>query len=130
MLKSCSSKIAIVLDEFSIRYSLYFLSLPLIIHIQSLNQNVTEAMEKVQKVQIRLLDLVKVEETNNTANLNFLFLSCCVYLFKTCPSQFLSHWELAEPVFCSEELSCLPYKNQNQSLTFSSLAGKFKFAVW
>ena len=44
-----------------------------------------------------------------SANLNFLFLSLCVYLFKTCPSQFFSHWELAEPVFCCEELSCHPY---------------------
>ena len=33
-------------------------------------------------------------------------------------------------VFCSEELSCLPYKNQIQNLTLSSLVGKFKFAVW
>ena len=35
----------------------------------------------------------------------FLFLSLCVYLFKKCPSQFLNHWESAERVFCSEELS-------------------------
>ena len=60
--------------------------------------------------------------SHHTAKLNFLFLS----LFKKCPSQFLSHWELAEIVFSSEELSCLPYK----SLTLSSLAVKFKFAVW
>ena len=33
-----------------------------------------------------------------SANLNFLFLSLCVYLFKTCPSEFFSQWELAEPV--------------------------------
>ena len=32
--------------------------------------------------------------------------------------------------FCSKELSCLPYKNQNKSVTLSSLAGKFKFAAW
>ena len=32
-------------------------------------------------------------------------------------------------VFCSEELSCLPYKNPNKSLTLSSWEGKFKFAV-
>ena len=55
-------------------------------------------------------------------------LSLCVYLFKNCPSQFLSHWELAKPVFYNEELGCLPYKNQN--LTLSSLVGKFNFAVW
>ena len=67
-----------------------------------------------------------VEETINshhTANL-------CDYLFKKCLSQFLSNWELAEPVFSTEELSCLPYKNPNKSLTLSSLARKFKFAVW
>ena len=46
-----------------------------------------------------------------------IFFSChCIYLFKNCPSQFLSHWESAEPVFCSEELSFLPFKNQNKSL--------------
>ena len=33
------------------------------------------------------------------------------------------------PVFCSEELSCLPYKNHNKSLTLSFREGKFKFAV-
>ena len=33
----------------------------------------------------------------------------CVYIFNNCPSQFLSHWELAESVFCSEELSFLPH---------------------
>jgi len=32
---------------------------------------------------------------------NLLFLSLCVYLYKNCP-QFFSHWESAEPVFCSE----------------------------
>ena len=52
-----------------------------------------------------------------------------LYLFKNCLSQFLSYWKLAEPVFCSEELSCLPYKNQNKSLTLSFLLGKIKFAV-
>ena len=46
-----------------------------------------------------------------SANLNFLFPSLCVYLFKICPSQFFSHWELSEPVFCSEELSFHPFKN-------------------
>ena len=62
------------------------------------------------------------------SHLNLLFLSLCVYIFKKCPSQFLIHWE---PVFCSEELSCLPYKNQNQkNLIRSTLAGKLKFAAW
>ena len=67
--------------------------------------------------------------SHHTANLNFLFLSLCVYLFKNCPSQFLSHWDSAEPVFCSEELGSLTYKNQNNSLILSYLVGKFKFAV-
>ena len=60
---------------------------------------------------------------------NFLFLSLCVYLFKNCPSKFLSHWESAETVFCREELGSLPCKNQNKSLTLGYLVGKFKFAV-
>ena len=60
----------------------------------------------------------------------FLFCDSCVYLFKNCPPQFLSHWELAEPLFCSEQLSCLPYKDQNKGPTLGSLIGKFKFAVW
>ena len=54
---------------------------------------------------------------HHTTNLNFIFLLPWVQLFKKCPSQFLIYWELAEPVFCSEELSCLPYKNQNKSLS-------------
>ena len=58
---------------------------------------------------------------------DFFFLSLCVYLFKKCPSQFLSHWELAEPVFCSEELSCLLYKKPKQKPNSGSLAEKFKF---
>jgi hypothetical protein len=62
--------------------------------------------------------------SHHTANLNFLFLSFSVYLLKKSPPQILSHLELTEPVFCSEELSFLPYKNQNQNLTLSSLAGK------
>ena len=33
-------------------------------------------------------------------------------------------------MFCSEELSSLPWKNQNKSLSFSYLVGKFKFAAW
>ena len=61
--------------------------------------------------------------SHHAANLNFLFLSLCVYLFKNCPSQFLSHWESAEPVFCSDELIGLPCKNKNKSLTLSYLVG-------
>ena len=57
-------------------------------------------------------------------NWNFLFLSLCVYLFKNCPSQFLSHWKSAEPVFCSEELNSLPFKNQNSQL----LGGKIQIS--
>ena len=70
------------------------------------------------------------KKSHQRANLNFLFLTLCAYLFKNCPSQLLSYWEVAQPVFCSEELSCLPYKNQNKSLNLSSLAGKFKFAIY
>ena len=44
---------------------------------------------------------------------NFLILTLCVYLIKKRFSQFLSHWELAEPVFCIEELNYLPYKNKS-----------------
>ena len=33
------------------------------------------------------------------------------------------------PVFCSGEMSCLPYKNPNKSSTPSFKEGKFKFAV-
>ena len=45
--------------------------------------------------------------------------SDCVYIFNNCPSQFLSHWELAEPVFCIEE--------PKQKPDSGSLAEKFKF---
>jgi hypothetical protein len=45
---------------------------------------------------------------------------------KNCSSKFFSNWKSAEPVFCSEELSCLPYKNQNKSLTLSFGEGKKK----
>jgi hypothetical protein len=65
----------------------------------------------------------------STANLNFIFLSIFVYLVKNSSSQFFSNWKSTEPVFCSEELSCLPYKNQNKSLTLSFCEGKYKFAV-
>ena len=37
--------------------------------------------------------------------------------FKTFLSQFFSHWGSAEPVFCSEDLSSLPCKNQNPTLS-------------
>ena len=47
------------------------------------------------------------------------------YLFKNCSSHFFSHLELAELVFCIEELNCLLYKNPNKSLTLSSLSGKY-----
>ena len=53
--------------------------------------------------------------------------SVTLYLFKNCPSQFLSYWKLAEPVFCS--VLFLPYKNQKKILTLSFLLGKIKFAV-
>ena len=59
------------------------------------------------------------EKPYSTANLNFLFLSLFVCLLKNCYSQFFGNWKSAEPVFCSEVLSCLPYKNQNKSLTLS-----------
>ena len=58
-----------------------------------------------------------VEETpmfNSQHTAKFAFCFLCVYLFKNCPSQFLNHWESPEPVFCSEELSFLPYKNQKE----------------
>ena len=42
---------------------------------------------------------------------------------------FLSHWESAEPVFCSEELSFLPYKKQNKSPIFFSGQENSNFAV-
>ena len=54
----------------------------------------------------------------HTANLNFLFMSLYVFLFTNGPSQFLSHWESAEPVFCSEELSSLPCKNKSLTQLF------------
>ena len=43
---------------------------------------------------------------------------------------FLTTGSQLSPVFCSEELSSLPCKNQNKSLSFSYLTEKFKFAVW
>ena len=61
-------------------------------------------------------------------NLSFLFLSLCFYLFKNCPSMFLSHQESDELVFCSEEFSCLPYKSQNKNMIFSSGQETFKFS--
>ena len=67
--------------------------------------------------------------SHHTANMNFIFMSLCVYLFKNFPSQFLSYWESAEPMFFSEELSSLPCKNQNKRLTLSYLVEKFKSCV-
>ena len=65
------------------------------------------------------------------SKLEFYFpVTLVFYLFKKYPYQFLSNCELAEPVFCSEELSCLPYKNQKKSMTLSFCDGKFKFAVF
>ena len=52
--------------------------------------------------------------SHHTAKLNFLFLSLFVYLFNKCFCQFLSHWELAKALVCSEELNCLHYKNKKQ----------------
>ena len=49
----------------------------------------------------------------------FFFLTLFVYFLKNCSSQSFRNRKSAEPVFCSEELSCLPYKNQSRSLTLS-----------
>ena len=79
-----------------------------------------------------VLNPIKVAQWKNgcmkkpTANLNFLFLLLFVYPLKNCSSQFFSNSKSAEPVFCSEELSCLPYKNQNKN---PNSQGKFKFAI-
>ena len=67
--------------------------------------------------------------SHHKENLNFLFLSLCVYLFKKCPSQFLSHWQSAETVFCSKEFIFLPYKNQSKSVIFSSGQENSNFSV-
>ena len=69
------------------------------------------------------------KKLHSSGNLNFLFLSLFVYLLKNCSSQFFSNRKSAEPVFCREELSCLPYKDQNKSITLSFGEGKLKFAV-
>jgi hypothetical protein len=69
------------------------------------------------------------KKPHSTANLNFLFLSLFVYLLKKSSSQIFSNWKSAKPVVWSEELSCLPYKNQNKGLTLSFWERKFKFAV-
>ena len=52
----------------------------------------------------------------------------CHSLF-TWSSQFFSNLKSAEPVFCSQELSCLPSKNQNKGLTPSFGEGKFIYAA-
>ena len=67
--------------------------------------------------------------SHHIENVNFLFLSLFVYLFKYCPSQFLSRWESAEPMFCCEKLTLLPYKNQNKGLTLNSWWENSNFAV-
>ena len=48
-----------------------------------------------------------------------------VTCFKNCPSQFLSHWESAEPVFCNDELRSLPTLTKARLLSY--LVGKIKF---
>ena len=55
-----------------------------------------------------------VYNSQHTAKLEF-----CVYLFKNCPSQFLSHWESAEPVFLKKK-----------SLTLRSWQENSNFAVF
>ena len=57
---------------------------------------------------------------------------CCCCNQSSFPFLFciFSYWQSAEAVFSSEELSCLPYKNQNKSKTLSSWEGKFKFALF
>ena len=98
----------------------------------SLTDNFKDILEKIQKLKIKAIKTFsqtgKGGSLEDTLMYKYSF-PVALYTFLT-PSQFLSHWELAEPLFCSEKLSCLPYKNQNKSLTFSSLVEKFKFAVW
>ena len=77
----------------------------------------SSSIMKINSIGVRG-ELVKVARwkkllcinSHHAGNLNFIFLSLCVYCFEKCPSQFLSHWEVAEPVFCSEDLSCLQKK--------------------
>ena len=45
--------------------------------------------------------------------------------FKNCSSQFLSDWELDNPVFCTEELSCLYASVMSDALTPSN-GGKWE----
>ena len=72
-----------------------------------------------------------VEETliynsQHTAKFEFSFpVTLCLSFCEL----FLSHWESAEPVFCSEELSFLPYKKQNKSRIFFSGRENSNFAV-
>ena len=56
-------------------------------------------------------------------NLNFLFLSHCVYLFKNWPSQFLSHLESV--LYWGAQFSSLQKPKQMPDIQFG--AGKFKF---
>jgi len=70
-----------------------------------------------------------VKKTSPYSKFEFSFPVTLCLPFKELFFSVFSNWESAEPVFCSEELSCLPYKNQNKSLTLSFGEGKFKFAV-
>ena len=71
-----------------------------------------------------------LKKFHSVADLNFFFPSFFVYLLTNWSSQFFSNWKSAEPVFCSEELSCFPCKNQNICLSnFSFGEEKCKFAV-
>ena len=53
----------------------------------------------------------------STLKKNWILLSCDLVV--NCSARFLSHWESAELLFCSEGLSFLPCKNQNKCLIFS-----------
>ena len=85
--------------------------------------------EKFKIIKGDLVEETLVYMFSSYSKFKFSFLSLFVYLFKSCPSQFLSHWKSAELVFCSEELSILLCKNQNKSLALSYSVRKFKFAV-
>ena len=50
---------------------------------------------------------------------NWIFFFCTLcFPFKELFFSVYSKWKSAEPVFCTEEQSCVPYKNQNKSLQF------------
>ena len=62
----------------------------------------------------------------HTAKFDFFFpLSICVYLLIT----FLSHWQSAEPVFYSEELSFLPQKTKTKAC-LSVRVGKIQILLY